>query len=50
MPLFLKGEKEMSWVLVTQKIKVQFLQKENHFARDRGLFKEWLQKKRILGY
>jgi hypothetical protein len=24
MPLFLKGEKEMSWVLVTQKIKLQF--------------------------
>jgi len=40
MPLFLKGEKKMSWVLVTQKIKSAILQKEDHCVRDCGLFKE----------
>jgi hypothetical protein len=30
--------------------KCNFLQKEDHCVRDCGLFKEWLQKKRILGY
>jgi hypothetical protein len=44
MPLFLKGEKKMSWVLVTQKMKSVILQKEDHCVRDCGLFKEWLQK------
>jgi hypothetical protein len=28
--------------------KCNFLQKEDHCVRDCGLFKEWLQKKRIL--
>jgi hypothetical protein len=43
---FLKVEKEMSWVLVTQKM----IKKEDHYMRDCVLFKEWLKKKRILGY
>jgi hypothetical protein len=30
--------------------KCNFLQKEDHCVRDCVLFKEWLQKKRILGY
>jgi hypothetical protein len=31
--------------------KWNFLQKEDHYVRDYGLFKEWLQKKkRILEY
>jgi hypothetical protein len=43
---FLKAEKKMSWVLVTQKM----IKKVDHCMRDCVLFKEWLQKKRILGY
>jgi hypothetical protein len=43
---FSKAEKEMSWVLVTQKM----IKKEDHCMRNCVLFKEWLQKKRILGY
>jgi hypothetical protein len=43
---FLNAEKEMSWVLVTQKM----IKKEDHCIRDCVLFKERLQKKRILGY
>jgi hypothetical protein len=43
---FLKAEKKMCWVLVTQKM----IKKEDHCMRDYVLFKEWLQKKRILGY
>jgi hypothetical protein len=43
---FFKAEKEMSWVLVTQKM----ITKEDHCIRDCVLFKEWLQKKTILGY
>jgi hypothetical protein len=43
---FLNAEKEMSWVLVTQKM----IKKEDHCIRDGALFKERLQKKRILGY
>jgi hypothetical protein len=42
---FLKVEKEMSWVLTQKMIK-----KEDHCMRDCVLFKEWLQKKRILRY
>jgi hypothetical protein len=42
----LKAEKKMSWVLVTQKT----IKKEDHCMRDCVLFKEWLQKKRILGH
>jgi hypothetical protein len=29
---------------VTQKMKSAILQKEDHYVRDCGLFKEWLQK------
>jgi hypothetical protein len=36
----------MNWVLVTQKM----IKKEDHCMRDCVLLKEWLQKKRILGY
>jgi hypothetical protein len=43
---FLKAEKKMSWVLMAQKM----IKKEDHCIRDYVLFKEWLQKKRILGY
>jgi hypothetical protein len=43
---FLKAEKEMSWVLVTQKM----TKKEDYYMRDYVLFKELLQKKRILEY
>jgi hypothetical protein len=40
---FLKAEKKMSWVLVTQKM----IKKEGYCMRVCVLFKEWLQKKRI---
>jgi hypothetical protein len=43
---FLKAEKKLSWVLVTQKM----IKKEDHCMRDCVLFKEWFQNKRILGY
>jgi hypothetical protein len=43
---FLKIERKMSWVLVTQKM----IKKEDHYMRDCVLFKEWLQKNRILRY
>jgi hypothetical protein len=43
---FLKAEKKMSWVFVTQKI----IKKENHCMRDCALFKKWLQKKSFQGY
>jgi hypothetical protein len=46
MLLFLKAEKEMSWVPMTQKM----IKKEDHCTRDCVFFKEWLQNKRILGY
>jgi hypothetical protein len=41
---FLKAEKKMCWVLLTQKM----IKKEDHCMMDCVLFKEWLQKKRIL--
>jgi hypothetical protein len=42
----LEGRKKMSWILVTQKM----IKKEDHYMMDCVLFKELLQKKRILGY
>jgi hypothetical protein len=42
----LEGSKKKCWVLVTRKM----IKKEDYCMRDCVLFKEWLQKKRILGY
>jgi hypothetical protein len=42
----LEGRKENVMGTVTQKI----IKKEDHCMRECVLFKEWLQKKRILGY
>jgi hypothetical protein len=43
---FLTAEKKISWVLVTQNM----IKKEDYYMRDCVLFKELLQKKRVLGY
>ena len=50
---FLKAVREMSWVLVTQMMKclrASYVWKNAIVLRDCVLFKEWLQKKRIIGY